>query len=132
MDQPAHAFMHQITVRPADIDELGHVNNVVHVRWIQEVSQAHWHHVAPETLRQRYRWVVLRHEIDYRNPVVISDKIGGTTWVGAHHGARFERFVQLSSLTDKKVFAEAKTIWCILDTRIKKTVRIPDEVLQLL
>jgi acyl-CoA thioester hydrolase len=132
MDRPPNKFLHPIAVTSADIDEMGHVNNVVYIRWVQEVSEAHWLHVAPETLRQRYRWVVLRHEIDYRNPVFISDKVAGTTWVGEHRGARFERYVRLSSLNDDKIFAEAKTIWCIMDVHSKKTVRIPDDVLLLL
>ena len=86
-------FSHPVNIGPEDFDELGHVNNVVYIRWVQEVSASHWLHVAPEEIRQRYRWVVLRHEIDYRNPVFLLDEIVGTTWIGEHHGARFERFV---------------------------------------
>jgi hypothetical protein len=33
----------RITAGPDDIDELGHVNNAVWVKWIQDVAVAHWH-----------------------------------------------------------------------------------------
>jgi hypothetical protein len=32
---------------PADIDENGHVNNVVYLRWAQDMGVAHWRSLAP-------------------------------------------------------------------------------------
>src|SRR5688572_3617331 len=104
------SFQHPITVHSNDIDELGHVNNVVYIRWVQEVAAAHWRHVGSRELIEKYSWVVLRHEIDYITPCFLDDRIMGSTWVGEHHGAKFERFVQLLRVKDNKVLAEAKTI----------------------
>ncbi len=125
-------FELQIKVRPSDIDELDHVNNVVYVRWVQEVAAAHWDMVATPSMKEDYRWVVLRHEIDYRNAAFINDTIRGTTWVGEHHGARFERFVRLISVRDQRVLAEAKTMWCMIDAKTGRPVRITDEILAIL
>ena len=125
-------FVHSIKVSEADIDELDHVNNVVYIRWVQEVAEAHWLCVAPPEMRQRYRWVVLRHEIDYKMPVTFRDNLAGTTWVGMHHGPRFDRYVRLQSPDGSKVFAEAKTTWCLLDSRNGKPLRIPGDILDVL
>ena len=38
----ATSFEISIAVLPSDIDGLGHVNNVVYVRWVQDVAVAHW------------------------------------------------------------------------------------------
>src|SRR5688572_14196537 len=108
-------FHYSINVHASDIDELGHVNNVVYVRYVQEVAAAHWNSVADELLRKKYLWVVLRHEIDYKNPAFVNENIKASTWVGEHHGARFERFVKLVSEKSGKILAEAKTSWCMLD-----------------
>lgn len=124
-------FQHTITILPADIDVMGHVNNVVYIRWVQEVAAAHWQNFATVALRSRYLWVVLRHEIDYRNPAFLGDVITGTTWVGTHTGAKFERFVTLHNQNGKAV-AEAKTWWCMLDGISLRPTRITDEVLKLL
>jgi acyl-CoA thioester hydrolase len=59
------AFEKTITATEADADELGHVNNAVWVRWIQDMATSHWEKVAPAEHRDRYIWVVTRHEIDY-------------------------------------------------------------------
>lgn len=67
-------FSHPIAVSPEDIDEMGHVNNVVYLRWVQEAATAHWMNNAPEELHSKYAWVVLRHEIDYVSAAVLNDK----------------------------------------------------------
>lgn len=123
-------YQHKIKVSGDDIDELGHVNNVVYVRWVQDVAAAHWEHAAPTALKARYAWVVLRHEIDYKNPAFLNNDITGYTWVGEHHGARFDRFVRIQC--ESKVLAEAKTSWCLLDAKSFRPIRIPDEILELL
>lgn len=123
-------YQHKIEVSGDDIDELGHVNNVVYVRWVQDVAAAHWEHAAPTALKARYAWVVLRHEIDYKNPAFLNNDITGYTWVGEHHGARFDRFVRIQC--ESKVLVEAKTSWCLLDAKSFRPIRIPDEILELL
>jgi len=123
-------FQHKIEIAQADIDDLGHVNNVVYLRWVQEVAAAHWEYSAPSDLKSKYAWVVLRHEIDYKNPAFLSDDITGITWVGTHSGPRFDRFVKIQS--QNKVFAEAKTTWCLLDAKSFRPIRIPQEILELL
>jgi len=128
--QNPNRFQHPLRVTPSDIDEMGHVNNVVYVRWAQEVAAAHWNHAAAPEVKAKYAWVVLRHEIDYKNPSFLHDQIKGTTWVGDHHGARFDRFVTLD--TGSKVLAEVKTTWCLLDAVSLRPIRIPPEILALL
>jgi acyl-CoA thioester hydrolase len=110
---------------------MGHVNNVVYLRWVQEVSAAHWNHIGSPELRSSYMWVVLRHEIDYKNPAFLGDRVAGTTWVGEHHGARFERFVKLVNQAGKTL-AESKTIWCLLGAKTMRPQRIPDGILDIL
>jgi hypothetical protein len=58
-------FTQMITAQPADIDELGHVNNSVWVRWIQDMATAHWNAAALPEHIAAYYWVVVRHEIDF-------------------------------------------------------------------
>jgi acyl-CoA thioester hydrolase len=132
MIAPDTAFQHMIRVPVTDIDELGHVNNVNYVRYVQEVAAAHWNAATSKTLRGQYAWVVLRHEIDYKNPAFLNEEIIGQTWVGEHTGARFDRFVKLTSASSRKVLAEAKTTWCMLDARTMRPTRITEEILTII
>jgi len=80
-----------IPVEPADIDELGHVNNVAYLRWVQDVAVTHWKAIASAVDQAKLRWVVLRHEIDYKHPAYLGDGIIAKTWVGTTDRIRFER-----------------------------------------
>jgi acyl-CoA thioester hydrolase len=126
------AFEHRIQVMQSDIDEMGHVNNVVYLRWVQDVASKHWDAVSTDRLKQTFKWVVLRHEIDYKSPAFLNDEVIGITWVGSASGARFERFVRLNSARDGRLLAEAKTIWCMLDASTGRPTRITPEVLAVL
>lgn len=125
-------FNYTIGVSADDLDELEHVNNVVYVRYIQEVAAAHWQAAASPVLREQYAWMVLRHEIDYKAQAFLNDELIGTTWVGEHHGARFERYVKLVRKSDNKVIVESKTIWCMLDSKTLRPARIGNDVLAVL
>ena len=35
-------YQKMIVVKPADIDELDHVNNVVYLSWVQDIAKEHW------------------------------------------------------------------------------------------
>jgi len=126
---PPGAFAHSLMAEKNDIDHLGHVNNVVYVRWVQEVATAHWLYTASEELRKKYTWVLLRHEIDYRNPAFLGNKITGYTWVGKHEGPKFERFVTLLHAADGNVLAKSKTLWCLLDYASMRPKRIEEDII---
>ncbi|RNI28066.1 acyl-CoA thioesterase [Rufibacter immobilis] len=125
-------FQLTITVTPSDIDALGHVNNVVYLRWVQEVSAAHWEHVAPQEMQEKYLWVVLRHEIDFHKPAMPQDTVTGYTWVGEHQGAKFDRYVSLYRAGTQELLAAAKTTWCLVDAQTLRPRRIEQEMLALL
>ncbi len=128
MTNSSVTFKHSIPVLPTDIDELGHANNVVYLRWVQEVAEAHWNAKASAELRGKYSWVVLRNEIDYLSPVVLNDKLIGTTWVDLPDGARSTRHVEIFNQTSNKLSARAKTTWCLLSASTMKPKRIEKDI----
>ena len=65
-DPATESFELAITITPEDIDELGHVNNVVYLRWVQETAVAHWRAAATPAQQAEVVWVVVRHEIEYK------------------------------------------------------------------
>ena len=122
------AFTATITATPADIDELGHVNNAVWVQWIQDVAVAHWHSIADPVHHAAYIWVIVRHEIDYLRPAFAGDVVTARTWVGeAPKGARFDRHMEFVG-DDGKVRVRARTQWAIIDKASGRPIRVPPEV----
>ena len=120
-------FALSVVAAAADIDELGHVNNIVYLRWVQDVATAHWRAVARAHDIDRFIWVVTRHEIDYLRATLLGETLVLTTWVGTPKGARFDRFVDITG-ADGKLRARAMTVWALVDTHSNRAVRVPAEV----
>ncbi|HZQ55996.1 MAG TPA: thioesterase family protein [Bryobacteraceae bacterium] len=124
----ASAFELAISVEPSDIDQLGHVNNVRYVQWVQDAATAHWKAAAPLDAKQKLLWVVLRHEIDYRQPAFLGDEIIARTWVGTASRLRFERHTELLRARDRELLAKARTVWCPIDAGTKKPTSVSAEL----
>ena len=104
-----------LTVDGADIDAMGHVNNIVYLRWVQEAATAHWNSAATAEQRASYAWVVVRHEIDYLRPAMPGDALVARTHVGAVSGAKFDRHVEIWRPADNQLLARARTVWVAID-----------------
>ncbi len=128
MSDPQEVYELAIAVEPADIDQLGHVNNVTYLRWVQDAAVAHWTSVASAADQADLFWVVVRHEIDYKRPAVLGDHVIARTWVGEASRIRFERHTEILRAGDRIVLARALTVWCPMDARTRKPAAVSAEV----
>jgi len=129
--EPKNAFTHSIKVGMEDIDTLQHVNNVVYLRYVQDVAQTHWDTIASADMKKKYSWVVLRHEIDYKNPAFLGDELVARTWVSSCEGVRSVRNVKLYHKDSGKLVVETKTIWCLLDAQTMRPRRIEEDIISI-
>lgn len=124
-------FELEITAAPADIDDLGHVNNLVYLRWVQDVAIAHSRALGwdgPDYQRLGASWVVRRHEIDYVVPVLVGERIVLATWVESIRGASSVRRTRMTRASDGAVVCRASTTWAFVDLARGKLAKIPDEL----
>lgn len=122
-------FTRTITAMPEDIDELGHVNNAVWVRWIQDVATAHWYAIAAPGHQDAYVWLIVRHEIDYLRALKAGETVTARTWVAdAPRGAKFDRLMEFTG-ADGRVHVRARTTWAILDRATGRPLRVPADVI---
>lgn len=118
-----------ITAVEADIDELGHVSNLVYLRWVLDVAMAHssalgWDFAAYRTFGAVF--VVRRHEIDYVAQVTLGQTVIAETWVDEWRPASCIRKTEL--VRDGKVVARAATTWAFISLASGRPVRIPDQI----
>jgi acyl-CoA thioester hydrolase len=127
----AQSFTQRFPVVAADIDELGHVNNIVYLRWAQEIAIAHWRSRASEEMLAGLVWVVLRHEADYRAALTLGDEVEVRTRVDdAPQGAAWARFVDIYKVGSEKPAVQIKSNWCLLDANTRRVKRVPLELVQ--
>lgn len=124
----AQPFEISFTAQPDDIDIMGHVNNAVWVRWMEEIATAHWMSLATADDIARYVWVVTRHEIDYKGNVGLGETVVARTFVpDPPRGARFDRRVDFFG-ADGKLKVSARTSWAMIDVASGRIARIPAEM----
>lgn len=120
-----------ITVRAEDADHLGHVNNVVWLRWVQEAAAAHWSVLAPPDVQDSVAWVVRRHELDYLRSAYPGDALVARTWVEETSGATSVRMVLILDAEGRELL-RARTTWIAWDRRANRPMRIGADLLRLL
>lgn len=118
-----------ITANSTDIDELGHVSNLVYVKWVLDVAMAHsraldWDH-------DRYKafgavFVVRRHEIDYVAQVREGEELVAETWVDDWRPASCIRKTEIRR--GDQVVARASTLWAFISLSSGRPQRITDEL----
>ncbi len=127
----AGTFNLRFPVAAADIDELGHVNNIVYLRYAQEIATAHWRSRASAEMLANYVWVVLRHEADYRSALTLGDEADVRTRVeDAANGPMWVRYVDIHKAGSEKPAVQIKSNWCLLDANTRRIKRVPPEVIE--
>lgn len=132
MMKSAHgaSFTHTIKVDASHIDTLKHVNNVVYLQWVNDISEMHWNELAARGLKEKYFWVVLRHELDYLNQAVLDDELTVFTWVGQSKGVKSVRHVEI--FKGETLLLKAASTWCLIDAKTLRPTRIKDDILDTL
>jgi acyl-CoA thioester hydrolase len=126
-DRP-QLFELSIAVEPGDIDDMQHVNNVVYLRWVQDVALAHWQSSATEEMQATLAWVATRHELDYLRAALPYDVVLARTWIGTVDSRRFERFTEIVRATDQCVLLRARTLWLLVTRATGRVTRISPEL----
>ncbi len=121
-------FEKEISIHKDDIDENGHVNNIVYLKWVQEIAIAHWVNAAPKEMQTQLLWVVSRHEIDYLKSAYLHSKLKAKTWVTEPQGAKSDRHVEIIDSESNQVITKIKTTWYLLDAVSKRPKRIDDAI----
>lgn len=120
-------FRRDRTVAARDIDLLGHVNNVVWVRYVVELAAAHADAlgVGFEATRELGGiWIVRRHDVLYHANVSGGSTIRESTWVSSLRGALSLRHARFESEAGV-LLVEADTEWAYVDATTLKPRRVP-------
>ena len=134
-DLPA-PFTIEIAVRPEDTDRLGHANNVVYVRGLEDVS---WAHI--ESLGMTWElhektgkaMAITRTEIDYLASANAGDQLVLGTWLTDYDGRfRSARQFQLVRPSDGRTLVRAVSTHACVDLKSQRPARAPKEFAEIL
>ena len=119
-------YHHPIGILPGDIDHMGHVNNSVYLKWVQEAVIDYWESLAPPDAVARHLWVALKHEISYRRPTFLDDIVVADVIAEKVSGAK--ALFTTMIMRGEDVLAEVKSTWCCLDADSLRPARLAREI----
>ncbi|SFR82634.1 acyl-CoA thioester hydrolase [Marinobacter daqiaonensis] len=124
-------FTLPIEVRPEDTDRLGHANNVVYVRWLEDIS---WAHIEREGMTWALHeqtgkaMAITRTEIDYLGAANAGDRLVLGTWLTDFDGRiRSARQFQLIRPVDGKTLMRAVSTHACVNMASQRPSRVPPE-----
>jgi acyl-CoA thioester hydrolase len=122
----AATYHHPIGILPGDIDHMGHVNNSVYLKWVQDAVVRYWESLAPPEAVARHLWVALIHENKYLRPAFLEDVVVADVIANKVEGAKalFTTVIKRG----EEVVAEVTSSWCCLDAVTKRPARLARDV----
>ena len=108
-------FETEIQVKPEHLDHFQHVNNVQYLKWVNHAAHLHWEQETSKEQREKYTWMVVKHQIDYKKQAFLNDKLILKTWVDKITYVASIRMVQIIRADDHSICASAKSKWCFID-----------------
>lgn len=122
-------FSDSFQVTKEHTDDLQHVNNIVYLQWIQDISEQHWNTTATPEMREAFVWMVLQHKIDYKHQAFAGDEVTVYTWVAKNEGVKSIRKVQIYK--GDTLLVASETLWCLLDKQSLRPKRISEAITKL-
>ncbi len=124
-------FDHHHRVTAAEIDFLGHANNLCYLSWMQDAALAHssaqgW---SPQHYRQLGAvWVVRSHSVEYLRPALVDQELVIRTWVVAIGRIDSLRGYHILRADDGVRLVQAETRWIWIDIAAQRPRRVPPEI----
>lgn len=122
-------FEYSVQAQTADADLVGHVNNVVYMRWLQDAAIAHstaqgWS--SENYVSHGYGWVARSHLIEYLGPAFPGEELVIHTWVADLKRVTSRRRYVI--LRNGQPIVRAETQWAFVAFSSLQPCRIPPAV----
>ena len=127
--QPFEVEIH-LPVKTYDIDFAGIVNNIVYVRWLEDLRLEMLAHHFPleEQLKNRIAPVIVQTKIDYKQSIKLSDAPIGRMWIKAMESLRWT--VNAVIIVNGKAAALGEQVGIFVNLENNKPIRMPQSLKQ--
>ena len=128
-ENPA-VFEQEFVVTEAMIDRNNHLNNVVCVQWIQDISVNHSNSTGGTDLMEALGcgWMIHTQHVEYKAQAFLGEKIKGITWVPEYSKISTNRHCKFIRESDGKEIFSSVTTWVLVDMKRGRPVAIPEEL----
>lgn len=112
------------------IDHFNHVNNLAYISWVLDISKAHWNTMSPKSVRDEFGWMIMKHELVYKNQAKLNDQLFIKTWIDEYSTATCVRKTIIFEVETDKLFFESKAQWCFVNLQSRKPSRLSIDIVK--
>ena len=120
-------FKTSISIRFADIDAFGHVNNAIYLTYFEIARSAYWKEII-EWDWESLGIIISRSVVEYLKPVTLADEIYAYVRTSRIGNSSFDLdYILVKKLNGKEeICTRGQTVCVSFDYKLNKSVPIPD------
>jgi acyl-CoA thioester hydrolase len=123
------AFVEHIPIRWGDMDAMGHVNNTVYFRFMEQTRISWFSSLMPKQEAWSARGIVIANaSCNYRRAMTYPGTVEVRLHVGAPGGSSVPTYYELRVDDDPAPYADGAAVVVFIDMKSQKPVRIPDAI----
>jgi acyl-CoA thioester hydrolase len=123
------AHVERIPIRWGDMDAMGHVNNTVYFRFMEQARISWFGRLLPEDEAWHSTGIVIANaSCNYKRAITYPGTVEVRLYVGAPGGASVPTFYELRVGDDPAPYADGAAVVVFIDMRSQKSKRIPDGI----
>jgi len=123
------AHVERIPIRWGDMDAMGHVNNTVYFRYMEQARIGWFEALVPEAEAwQSTGIVIVNASCNYKRPISYPGTVDVRLHVGAPGGTSVATFYELRVDKDPVPYADGAAVVVFVNMKTQKPARIPDGI----
>jgi acyl-CoA thioester hydrolase len=123
------AHVERIPIRWGDMDAMGHVNNTVYFRYMEQARISWFDRLVPEADAWRSTGIVIANaSCNYKRAMTYPGTVEVRLYAGAPGGASVPTFYELRVDDDPVPYADGAAVVVFIDMQSQKSKRIPEDM----
>lgn len=123
------AHVERIPIRWGDMDAMGHVNNTVYFRFMEQARISWFDRLVPEDDAWETTGIVIANaSCNYKRAITYPGTVEVKLFVGAPGGASVATYYELRVDDDPVPYADGAAVVVFIDMKSQKSKRIPEDI----
>ncbi len=123
----------RIPIRWGDMDAMGHVNNTVYFRYMEQARIGWFDALVPrEAAWKSTALVIANASCNFKRPINYPGTVEVKLYVGVPGGSSVPTYYELRVDQESAIYADGEATVVFIDLQTQKPTRIPDEIRDLL
>ena len=119
----------RIPIRWGDMDAMGHVNNTVYFRYMEQARIGWFDALVPEETAWKSTGIVIANaSCNFKRPINYPGTVEVKVYARAPGGSSVGTFYELRVDEDQQIYADGEAVVVFIDMGTQKPVRIPEDI----